>query len=1050
MVDGMLTVEVLLARPFAYDSEGRAVSFGEALFVSKEKVASLSREFKQASVVPAKKRTALREGQFSEVDDGDIDFELESPNTFFGTHANLIPLQNSVAGSRIFYGARFMNQALPLTNPEAPYVQALVDGDKDGRSFDDLLGESAGAKRSKKGGRVSAIDSDGMDVDYDDGEKGRIDLYNGLPFNRKSSYTQTSLLKPGDVFKPGQLVAKSNYTDGNGTLALGLNARVGLVPYLGKSMDDAVVVSESFAKRLCFDKVTEVLTLSGWKMFKDVSLNDELACLVDGKIVYQHPLAVNSDITQRFVEASGRMFDIRVTPDHCLFVSKSKNFDFKKVPAELLCSNVRIKLRRNCQNIYPDVSFFHLPGVVLGRKSKLHKSDWHVSERTFAMDAWCSLFGLWVAEGFAEFIKATNGGRICVVAYKRRVKKELSKISLALGIGKFSGERWFAYGRQLHDYFAQFGHAQNKYLPDWVWSLSQRQCRILLHSMCLGDGCFSNADDELSETSVFYSTSSKRLADDVQRLALHAGYSANVWIHSKAGSEHKMRDGRIVRQNFDNYGLVVTKSNPHLNTSSETQLRIVETDIPELVWCVTTQAGVIYVRRNGKPRWCGNCSDHLYGHDMDFKRGVKPGKGHYMGIFPNKFTTAQLKKLDDDGVVQVGQRLEPGDPLILATRPRVISSANSQLGLLSKHMKNARSDAAAVWDHDTPGFVTDVKRLHSGVKVNVRTSMPTQVGDKIVNRSGQKGTISTIIPDSQMPRTVDGQPLEILLNQLGLPSRVNNSLVYELLLGKVAHKTGKPYRLPTFNKPNENWYDFVADELKKNGINSTEEVFDPQFNRKLEKPITVGNAYVLKLHHTSESKMSTRGQGSYSKDEQPLHGGAEAGGAKRMSGLETAALMSSGAYNVLREGSTLRGQKNDSYWRDLRMGYSPKEPGTPFIWDKFKAMLVGAGYQAKKMPGGKERLTFFTDKDLDKVNPIEVKNGELVDISSMDPVPGGLFDSAITGSNSWGAITLPTALPNPAAEGMIVKLLGLTRQQYRDILSGEAELPAHLQIEKTQ
>jgi hypothetical protein len=292
-----------------------------------------------------------------------------------------------------------------------------------------------------------------------------------------------------------------------------------------------------------------------------------------------------------------------------------------------------------------------------------------------------------------------------------------------------------------------------------------------------------------------------------------------------------------------------------------------------------------------------------------------------------------------------------------------------------------------------------------------------------------------------MPRTVDGKPLEMLLNPLSVPSRVNNSLVYELLLGKAAAKRGEPYKIPGFTPKGTKWHDFVEQELKKNGLSSTEEVFDPMENKKLEQPITVGSGFVQKLSHTSESKMSVRGQGSYDVNFQPLKGRDELAKSKRLSGLESNSLLSSGAYNVLREGSTLRGSRNDDYWRTLRMGHEPQEPGQPFVFDKMKALLTGSGYAARAIPGtNKERLGFYTDKDLEKQHPLEVVNGDIVDINNMEPVKKGLFDPALTGGGKFGYITLPYRMPNPAAESVIMKLLGLSEKRLRAILAGEEEL----------
>jgi DNA-directed RNA polymerase beta subunit len=91
-------------------------------------------------------------------------------------------------------------------------------------------------------------------------------------------------------------------------------------------------------------------------------------------------------------------------------------------------------------------------------------------------------------------------------------------------------------------------------------------------------------------------------------------------------------------------------------------------------------------------------SDHLFGHDMDYKRGIKGGKAHFTGLFVHKYTNDQLAKLDEDGVALPGQTLQRGDPIILATRPRVVSSGSAQLGQLSKHMRNARTPAEVVWE----------------------------------------------------------------------------------------------------------------------------------------------------------------------------------------------------------------------------------------------------------------------------------------------------------------------------------------------------------------
>ena len=631
---------------------------------------------------------ALKDNQINELDDKDVDVELLSPSNFFSTHINLIPMHSAVQGPRLFYGARFYNQALPLVNGESPLVQNLDSSDASGASFDEKLGRIAGAVNADDDGEVVDVNPDAITLKRADGSTKTFDLYNNFPFNRKTAITHKSLVKPGDVVRKGQLLARSNYTSDQGSLALGTNARIGLVPFKGYSMDDAIVISNSFASRLT--------------------------------------------------------------------------------------------------------------------------------------------------------------------------------------------------------------------------------------------------------------------------------------------------------------------------------------------------------------------SDHSYSMEQDFDNDIKGGLSHYVSLFPTQYKKEQLKNIDANGVVKPGSILKQGDPLILATRPRVFSSTTSQLGKLSKAMRQSRHDSSQKWESEFPGEVTDVAKTKTGYKVIVKSQAPAQMGDKIVFRSGQKGVIANILSDDHMPRTKDGQPLEVLLNPLGIPSRVNNGIIYELLLGKVAAKNGAPIKVPSFNAKGEKWYDFVASKLQEAGMSETEEVFDPMSNKPLENPITVGVGHILKLHHTSESKASARGQGGYDLDQQPLKGGSAAAQAKRLSGLEVHSLLSAGAYKTLKEGATLRGQKNDEYWRALRQGYKPKPPGVPFAWEKFNTLLTGAGLHARKIDGGKLRLGPFTDDELEKRQPMEIKSGDLVDLHSLDPIPGGLFDQTIVGSNKWGKIALPFKVPNPAFEPAIRHLLGLTEKELRGILSGQIELPQHL------
>ncbi len=628
---------------------------------------------------------AVRNGRLEEVDEDELDYQITSPNQFPSANVNLIPMQSAVQGPRLFYGARFFNQAMPLRKPEPALVQALSDEDEQGRSFDEIMGDQMGNVRSDVDGEVLDVTPDYIRVRGADGKSRDIELYNQFPYNRKSGISNTPVVQKGSTVTAGQLLARSNYTDDTGTMAMGVNARVALVPFKGFSMDDAMVVSRKFA-----DKLT---------------------------------------------------------------------------------------------------------------------------------------------------------------------------------------------------------------------------------------------------------------------------------------SEHT------------------------------------ETDVLEL--------------------------------DNNIRLGLE----HYRSLFPEQFTKDRLKHLDKDGVVVPGTVLRKDDPYILATTPRSFSSAQTDnLGKLSRALRQTRKDASRLWEYDVPGVVTDVSKTKKGVKVVIQSFRPADIGDKIVLRSGQKGTIAKIIEDDRMPRGEDGQPFEMLLNPLGLPSRVNSSLLYEILAGKVAAADGKAVKLPHFLPKGQQWPDVLEKMLKDRGLASEETVYDPESDHYSENPVTTGMGYVLKLHHIASSKSSARGQGGYDVTwQQPSKGGDA--GAKRLSGLETHALLASGAYSVLREGATLRGTRSDDYWRALRSGRATPVPGKPFAWHKFRVLLQGAGMDTRELDKGVYRLSPMTDGRLKELRPVEVTNGELVDPDNFEPIAGGLFDPLISGGNRWGKITLPDPLPNPAYEESVRRLLGLTRKDFREVLAGRMELP---------
>lgn len=627
--------------------------------------------------------SAIVKGRVRQVSREAVEFEVPHMERTFSALGNAVPLKSMVKGQRAVMAARMITQALPLVNAEAPYVQSgLPDTDED-RSFEDEHGTHMGAVRSKGAGRVMAVTPDGIKVKYADGNTETHDLYNQFPFNRKTLLHNTAMVQPGDVVEPNQLLAKSNFTDDKGTMALGMNLRVAYIPRAGQNFEDANVISESAAKR------------------------------------------------------------------------------------------------------------------------------------------------------------------------------------------------------------------------------------------------FS--------------------------------------------------------------------------------------------------------------------SEHMYQHAVDWDKDTQHGKAAYISMFPGTYNKAALAQFDDNGVLKAGSKVNFGDPLILAVKTK---EPNRKSLLRSRQ---SYSDATTTWDHHSQGEVTDVRHDERGASVVIKAISAAKVGDKVSGRFGDKGVISAIIPDDEMPVDSEGRPFEALLNPLGITSRTNPAQLIEAALGKIAEKTGKPYKFKDFQDSQEDAAAWAMEELKKAGLPDKETIVDPRNGRKIPG-IATGNRWFMKLHHTSESKLQARGTGAYTSEGLPAKGGAE--GSKRIGMLELSSLLSHGATQVVRDAKLIRGQADPRFWSQYMSGHPLPTPKVPHVYTKFINDLKASGINPVRQ-GTRTQLMAMTDRDVDElVGDRELQNADTVNWDDMSPVPGGLFDQKLTGGHGndggtgsrWSFIRLTEPMPNPVFEEPIKRVLGLTGTRFEAILSGKEKL----------
>lgn len=453
-------------------------------------------------------------------------------------------------------------------------------------------------------------------------------------------------------------------------------------------------------------------------------------------------------------------------------------------------------------------------------------------------------------------------------------------------------------------------------------------------------------------------------------------------------------------------------------------------------------------------------SHHMYKDTVQLSPETILDRKKFLDKLPGLYNVkTQVGHLGEDGVALVGSKVKPGDPLILAMKPYDLKSRTNDKAY-QKALLGTHTDNSLRWHGEVEGEVVSVHKQDGAVHVHVRTVEPAKVGDKASARSANKGVISAILPDKDMPHSRDGAPLEILMSPLGVPGRMNPSQILETAAGKIAMKTGKPYIVPNF-KPGLDAVSHVQAELKKHGLSDTEELVDPVSGHSLGQVMT-GYQHVLKLVHQSDKKLSvTSGMGlpgvqggdTYDNNLQPKSG-------QRLGSLGTYAMLAHGSVHNLREFQALKGEGADSetderkrwnsahldIWNAIQTGSPIPTPKKSFAFHKFEEMLRGSGINVEKK-GHEVFVTPLTDKHVLELagSRIITKPGELlnarVDKHSGEMVPkaGGLFDTTLTGGHNgkrWSRFPLAEPMPNPIFEGPIKSLTGLSGAQFDGLLGG--------------
>ena len=385
---------------------------------------------------------------------------------------------------------------------------------------------------------------------------------------------------------------------------------------------------------------------------------------------------------------------------------------------------------------------------------------------------------------------------------------------------------------------------------------------------------------------------------------------------------------------------------------------------------------------------------HIDHYDIEC-RDTKLGPEEITRDIPNVGDEAR-KNLDANGIIRIGTEVREGDILVGKVTPKGVQELTSEEKLLhaifGEKTREVRDTSLRV-EHGADGIVHNIKiytkensdELPAGVSKVIRVYIiqkrKIQVGDKMSGRHGNKGVISLILPEEDMPFLPDGRPVDIMLNPMGVPSRMNIGQILELHLGMAGSKLGVKYASPVFDSAT--WED-IKEEMKEAGIDEDGKttVYDGRTGEAFDNRISVGVMYMVKLHHMVDDKLHARATGPYSLvTQQPLGGKAQFGG-QRFGEMEVWALYAYGAAHVLQEILTVKADDivgRVKVYEALVKGKTVNQAGVPESFRVLVKEFQALGLDMQVVTNDDEVVDF---KDLEEDDGDDLRINELENIAT--------------------------------------------------------------------
>ena len=665
--------------------------------------------------------------------------------------------------------------------------------------------------------------------------------------------------------------------------------------------------------KFCYTDEHEVLTTDGWINIKDITTSHKVACLVNNNTLeYRNPVETQEfDFEGKLYSIKSNQVDLRVTDNHRMYVADrdGKKWSIKEAKD---CYGKRFKYKKNVENYIPPepMEHFVLPGI-----SGMPGVDGE--DLLLDLDAWLIFFGIWMAEG------SGNNSGIYFAAHKQRVKDELERVSIILGfhlakhLDKGKRDAYYFNNKKLFAYLKpQSVGAINKKLPEWVWNLNQDQCRTLIDGMMLGDG------HTMSNGTRRYDTSSTIMADQFQRLCLHAGWSCNKVIKYEAGHESTKDDGYIIKSTKDAFRLTIieTQNTPLVNKNIKKDGSDRHDEFEDYVgkvYCCTVQdSGIIYVRKNGISVWSGNSSRHgqkgtigttLRAEDMPFTAdGIRPD----IVINTCCFTGDTLITLSNGLTRKILEFSSQGLEQVLAFNIKCNSLVESfSLGLESKGIRDiikvtlnnnvvikCTPDHKFLINNNGNYYYKEIQNI------NICNEKLLHVTDNIIDYI----KVSSIVPSGQEEVFDIGvaNHHNFIANGIVvsncIPSRMTIGQLLEALLSKSAALEGHTVETTQFERVDMTE---IGNILESHGFEryGLETLYCGFTGKKMESQIFICPTYYLRLKHLVQDKIHSRSRGPITLlTHQPPEGRSRDGGL-RFGEMERDVLIAHGIPLFLKE-----------------------------------------------------------------------------------------------------------------------------------------------------